>query len=85
MGFKRYKILTIHQMWCYNCCQSNQRWIKQNITIDTVAKNIVCSEVAMKNNNIKTKVENTVVYIQDVPARIVMFSLLWCCCYICFI
>ncbi len=63
---------------CYNCCQSNQRWIKQNITIDTVAKNIASAsqEVAMKNN-IKTKVENTVVYIQDVPARIVMFSLLW--------
>ena len=32
--------------------------------------------MSMKNN-IKTKVENTVVYIQDVPARIVMFSLLW--------
>ena len=63
---------------CYNCCQSNQRWIKQNITIESVAKNIASTsqEMSMKNN-IKTKVENTVVYIQDVPARIVMFSLLW--------
>ena len=63
---------------CYNCCQSNQRWIRQNITIESVAVNIASTaqEIFMKNN-IKSRVENTVVYIQDVPARIVMLSLLW--------
>jgi hypothetical protein len=63
---------------CYNCCQSNQRWIKQNLTIESVASNIASTaqEISLKNN-IKTKVKNSVIYIQDVPARIVMFSLLW--------
>jgi len=63
---------------CYNCCQSNQRWIRQHITIESVAINIASAaqEIFMKNN-IKSSVENTVVYIQDVPARIFMLSLLW--------
>ena len=63
---------------CYNCCQSNQRWIRQSITIDTVAKNIAKSsaEIIMKNK-LKTKVNNSVKYIQNVPARIIMLSFLW--------
>lgn len=63
---------------CYHCCQSNQRWIKQSITIDSVAKNIAKSsaEIIMKNK-LTTKVDNSVKYTQDVPARIVMLSFLW--------
>jgi len=63
---------------CYNCCQSNQRWLRQSITIESVAKNIAKSsaEIEMKNK-ISTKVDNSVKYVQEVPARIVMLSFLW--------
>ena len=63
---------------CYNCCQSNQRWIRQSITIDNVAKNIAKSsaEIIMKNK-LTTKIDNSVKYVQDVPARIIMLSFLW--------
>ena len=63
---------------CYNCCQSNQRWIKQSITIDSIAQNIAKSsaEIIM-HNKLTTKIDNSVKYIQDVPARITMLSFLW--------
>lgn len=63
---------------CYHCCQSNQRWIRQSITIESVAKNIAksSSEIIMQNK-ISSKVDNSVKYVQEVPARIVMFSFLW--------
>ena len=49
-----------------------------SITIDSVAKNIAKSsaEIIMKNK-LTTKVDNSVKYTQDVPARIVMLSFLW--------
>lgn len=63
---------------CYNCCQSNQRWIRQSITIDAVAKNIAKSSSEIKmQNKISSKVDNSVKYVQEVPARIIMLSFLW--------
>ena len=63
---------------CYKCCQSNQRWIRQIITMESLAENIAksSSEVIMKNK-LTTKIDNSVRYTQDVPARIIMLSVCW--------